>query len=133
MPNQNLLGGTFALFGAKVWTENANEEITVSGLFTVEDMVYSDRTCGQWEAGYWIFRSGQEPDAPMFFIDAHAFCVQTQPYRFCTYFADDGRLIGPVEIWERDQMWAEEKFNKEYADLFNSGDPAEIHPDDRPF
>lgn len=36
----------------------------------VDEVVYPDRTCGQWEGGWLVFRPGQEddPDGELYFI-----------------------------------------------------------------
>jgi hypothetical protein len=98
MTNRNIMGDTFALTLCPAWTEKNNEQTKVSGLFTVEDMVYADRTCGQWESGYWIFPAGDASGiAPMYFVDSYTFMEQADPRGF-------GRML----VQEREMEFAAE-------------------------
>ena len=114
MRNPNIIGKTFALTGAKVWTDPENEETRVSGLYMVEDIVYPDRTCGQYEGGLMVFPAecAGKGDGPMFFIDNDTFFEQTDPQGY-------GRML----VQEREIEWHAKDFDREYGDLFGSGDP----------
>jgi hypothetical protein len=120
MINRNNIGKKFALTGCKAWIESENEETLISGLFIVEDIVYLDRTCGQHESGYWVFRDDLQPDAPMFFVDALTFCEQTDPRGYIDYIES--------EKW---QARKEEQMTQELEPLFASGYP--IDSDDFSF
>jgi hypothetical protein len=114
MPNHNIVGETFVLYGCKAWTDPDNSETTISGLFKVEDICLSDPTCGQWEHGYCVFPAelaGQsDVEGPMYFVDAETFLEQTDPQSY-----------GRLKVQEREDEWAEQRAEEDqmYADLFD--------------
>jgi hypothetical protein len=81
MTNEIIIGKTFALYGCKAWTVDDNSETAISGLFMVEELVYPDRSCGQWEGGYNVFPASYAAsgEGPMYFVDDSTFMQQTAP------------------------------------------------------
>ena len=78
-------GAVFALFGIEAWTEENNERISLpGGLWILEDRVFADRTCGQYDTGWWIFSATSEKEsdddsAPMFFVSDDSLREQADP------------------------------------------------------
>jgi hypothetical protein len=67
---------------------NVGDIVTVTPLdgtepfaLRLEDRVFPDRTCGQYEAGFWAFRPGDEEnaDAPEYFVSLDNGVVWSQP------------------------------------------------------
>lgn len=107
------IGDTFALTQCKAWDQDGNTEGTISGLYMVEDRVYADRTCGQWESGYLIFpaKLAGLGEGPMYFVDDFEFLAQTNPKAYGRHLAE-----------ERETEWIAERAERELGDLFGHGD-----------
>lgn len=107
--DRNLIGKTFALTQCNAWTWDDNQEVTISGLYMIEDLVYSDRSCGQCESGYWIFpaENADKGEGPMFFVDWFTFFEQVDPKGY-------GRML----VCEREMEFASEGLD--VAELFRS-------------
>lgn len=104
MHNQ-MIGKTFALTSCKAWTSPDNEETQISGLFMVEELVYPDRSCGQYEGGFWVFRAEDAGtgEGPMWFVDGDTFFEQTDPQGY-------GRML---RIDRDSELYAEDVIRRE--------------------
>lgn len=96
MSASTALGSTVALFGIPAWRHPGNEEVPIpGGLYVIEDVVYPDRTCGQWDGGYLIFPQGGEDDELHYFVTGYDLLEQVNP-------KSHGRCL----VWEREQEWS---------------------------
>jgi hypothetical protein len=106
-------GSLVALTQCLAW--KGPEQTTISGLYVLVEWTPFEPSAYCWEAGWDLIsveRANQigedgvyEPDDLVFVSDGDLL-PQICPNRVVKYL-DDGKLVGPVEAWERDMYFHE--------------------------